>query len=298
MSPRNILVTGGSGQFGRYVLSELSSDYVVTNFDLIHNAQTSRNIEGDVLDLDAVTVAFENQDAVIHLAGIDAAINAPEKHIFLTNVQGTWNVLHAAEKLGIRKVILCSSVAVTGLSLASPKVTPMHLPVTEEHPLRPHSVYGLSKMLGEQIARAFSQRNNLTVTVLRPALIAFPSLIEEIDNKVRESDQENSSYSMSGESAASDLSILRAYVRPEDCARGFRRALETNAAPFSCFHLTANDTFTMAPTLKIIETQFGMLPDNINQMVFEKYPRASGFDNQRAKKLLHWSPEGVWSDLT
>ena len=105
----NILVTGGSGQFGGYVLTELSPHYVVTNFDLTQSAQTSRNIEGDVLDLDALTVAFENQDAVIHLAGIDAAINAPEKLIFLTNVQGTWNVLHAAEKLGIRKVILCSS---------------------------------------------------------------------------------------------------------------------------------------------------------------------------------------------
>ena len=297
MSSRNILVTGGSGQFGRYVLAELSSDYVVTNFDLSHSTQVSRSIEGDGLDLDAVTVACENQDVVIHLAGIDAAIEAPEALIFLTNVQGTWNVLQAAEKLRIRKVILCSSVAVTGFSLGSPIITPVHLPVREEHPLRPHSAYGLSKMLGEKIARTFVRRDNLTVTVLRPALIAFPRLIEEINRKARECDQENSSYSTSGGSAASDLSILRAYVRPEDCARGFRRALETNATPFSCFQLTADDTFTGTPTLKIIEKQFGMLPDNINRMVYKKYPRASGFDNQRAKKLLHWRPEGEWSDL-
>ena len=65
---------------------------------------------------------------------------------FRTNVQGTWNLLHAAEAAGVRKVVVASSTAVYGVGRDR---LPDYLPVDEEHPQRPTATYSLTKQIIE-----------------------------------------------------------------------------------------------------------------------------------------------------
>ncbi len=295
--PKNTLVTGGSGLLGRYVISELSSDCIITNFDRSIGNSDSKNIKGDVLDYHSVIDAAQDQDAIVHLAGIDLAVEAPDNEIFQTNVQGTWNILHAAEQAKVGKVVLCSSVAALGFKLSPPAFAPKYLPVDEFHPGKPCTTYGLSKMLVERIGKTFANRGKLTVISLRPALIAFPHLIKDIDIVAKSSDRCEDSLHSPSDTEASGLSILRAYVSPKDCAKGFRRALEAVTKPYDCFNLTANDTFTSLPTLDVFKKQFMQLPSCFDENLYSDNPMASGYDNKRAKQLLNWSPNGIWSDL-
>lgn len=293
---KKLIVTGGAGKLGRYVVAELARDYDVTVLDPACDDTAPRQVTASVLDIGEIAHAFEAQDAVIHLAGIDAAVEALPQLVFETNVQGTWNVLHAAEAAGIEKTVICSSVAASGFSVEKPVVIPDYLPVDEAHPLRPCGTYGLSKMLGEHAAQSIVRRGNMRVICLRPALVAFPGWIDEIDQRARMADGDEAAQKP-GENEASGLSILRAYVTPEDCARCFRHALETDAGAFDSFYVTADDTFSPASTLDIVQRQFGALPPLRDAERFAKKPRAAAFDNSRAKAVLGWEPRGRWADL-
>jgi len=249
-----------------------------------------------VLDIETVASALKDQDAVIHLAGIDAAVEAPPQAVFETNVQGTWNVLHTANEIGIRNAIVCSSVAASGFSVETPIVIPEFLPIDHAHPLRPCGTYGLSKLLGEQIAQSIVQRGHIQILCLRPGLVAFPSLIPEVEKCVQFADA-NRNIETQGKDAASALSILRAYVTPEDCARCFRQALEADVDEFDSFYVTADDTFSPAPTLEVVNRQYGTMPAVQDADRFANNPRASAFDNSRSKNILNWDPQGSWPEL-
>ncbi|MDH3673051.1 MAG: NAD(P)-dependent oxidoreductase [Gammaproteobacteria bacterium] len=295
-SYNRVVVTGGAGQLGRYVVAELAQDYDVTVLDPVPDDTAPHQVLASVLDLGAVASALKGQDAVIHLAGIDAAVEASPQVVFETNVLGTWNVLHAAEEAGIEKSVVCSSVAASGFSVETPIVIPEYLPVDEAHPLRPCGTYGLSKLLGEHIAHSIVRRGRMHILCLRPALVAFPTLIKEVDKRAETADRGGAA-GMQGRDAASGLSILRAYVKPEDCARCFRYALEADVGAFDSFYVTADDTFSRAPTLEVLQRQFGTLPAIRDSERFARNPRATAFDNTRVKEILGWYPQGSWADL-
>ena len=167
MHIETVLVTGGTGRLGRFVVAELKRHYRVAALD--RDAATAPDVAVDVLDLPSLVAAMRGQHAVIHLAAIDAAVPAPAPVIFDTNVRGTWNVLEAAHATGIRHVVICSSVSALGIDFTNPRTPPAYLPIDEAHPLQPTQAYGLSKQLGEEIARSFARRHAMAVTCLRPA---------------------------------------------------------------------------------------------------------------------------------
>ena len=76
---------------------------------------------------------------------------------YQTNVVGTFNVHHAAFRLGVKRVVSASSNAIVGWSY-SERFMPDYLPIDEDHPLRPEDVYGLSKEIGETIARSYARK--------------------------------------------------------------------------------------------------------------------------------------------
>ena len=97
-----------------------------------------------------------------------AAVNASEEQFFHTNVQGLWNVLDAAATAGVRRTVVCSSVAAYNISRENP---PRSLPVDVDHPLAPVTAYGLSKQVGEVVAKSFAQAGSMQLCCLRPALV-------------------------------------------------------------------------------------------------------------------------------
>ena len=131
MRRRRVLVTGASGRVGRHVVDALAGDCEVTVLDLTPPVQDVAFIEGNVLDLDGVRTAMAGQDAVIHLAGVDIDVPAKPETYFGTNVTGTWNAVQAAREAGVRKVVLASSIAATGIGEMRPDFPPEYLPVDE-----------------------------------------------------------------------------------------------------------------------------------------------------------------------
>ena len=179
MQTEHVLVTGGTGRLGRFVVAALRPHYRVTTLDL---AQThiAPDLPIDILDLPGLQRALRGVHAIVHLAAIDASVPAPPAAVFETNVRGTWNVIEAAQLNGVQRIVLCSSVSAFGIDHTNPTLPPLYLPIDEDHPLRPTQPYGLSKQLGEDIARSFARRGPMVFTCLRPAWIMFPDILARL----------------------------------------------------------------------------------------------------------------------
>jgi nucleoside-diphosphate-sugar epimerase len=111
-------------------------------------------------------------DAVIHLAAIAAQRIYPSATTFFTNLGMAWNVLEASARLGVRRVVLASSVQVNHTMTPRTPIRYRYFPVDEDHPVSPQDDYSLSKYVGEICADTFAQHWGLTVVSLRFPLIA------------------------------------------------------------------------------------------------------------------------------
>ncbi|WP_186396504.1 NAD(P)-dependent oxidoreductase [Stappia sp. TSB10GB4] len=160
-----VLVTGSSGRVGRATVAALrAAGCRVRGFDL-----RASNLHQSGADLDEVVGSFEDAaacaravagtDAVLHLGAFMSWVPAERTAMFRANVEGTRVLLDAAADAGVRRFVFASSGEVY------PENAPLVLPVTEEHPLRANSPYGLTKLLGEDLV-SFHQRIGSFETVI------------------------------------------------------------------------------------------------------------------------------------
>lgn len=292
-----VLVTGGAGRLGRFVVAELAGRCQVGILDRGEPSSSPIDFPVDVLDLETLAPAMRGYDAVIHLAAIDSSVTTPPHVVFDVNVRGTWNVLHAAEQAEIKKVVVCSSSSATGIDYTNPHLPPLYLPIDEAHPLRPSQAYGLSKQLVELMALSFGARGRMEVVCLRPAWVMFPESVRRVLA------QQADSGSMAVPAPAAGrhrepMPFLRSYVAPGDAARAFRLALELPTSPQGVFIITAADTFEAAPTLSHLEQTYGSLPRVIKPEIYAKDPHASAFDISRAREILGWNPSARWAEFS
>ncbi len=115
----------------------------------------------DIRDERNIDEIFEGSDAIAHLAAVPGLVKCNENPEEATsiNVYGTYRVLEAARRLDIGKVVFCSSAAVYG--------SPVELPVTESHPLRPLNLYGVTKLAGEKLMMAYWENYGIETMSLR-----------------------------------------------------------------------------------------------------------------------------------
>jgi len=163
------LVTGGAGFLGiNLVRHLLASDHEVTSldmaeFDYADCRDRIRIITGDVRDRDDVRQAMDGADIVVHSA---AALPLYKREdIFSTNVEGTRNVLEAAERQGVDRVIYVSTTAVYGI--------PDHHPIDENDRLDGVGPYGEAKILAEQVCLEYRDAG-LCAPILRPKSFIGP----------------------------------------------------------------------------------------------------------------------------
>jgi UDP-glucose 4-epimerase len=165
-----VVITGGAGFIGSTIAKELAAKdtevIVLDNFSSgyranINGHQGIRLVEKDIRDSAAVDAAVAGVDAVFHLAAsvgnkrsIDQPVNDAE-----INVIGTLNVLEAARKSGVSKVIISSSAGIFG-ELKT-------LPIREDHPAEPDSPYGASKLCAEKQGLAYAKLYGMNVVCLR-----------------------------------------------------------------------------------------------------------------------------------
>lgn len=293
-----VLVTGGAGLLGRFVVEELEPRCKVSVLDIQSPLHSLPYHEADILDLEAVHAAVKGQDAVVHLAAIDDGRDFPDQVFFQTNVQGTWNVLYAAEQAGVRKVAVAASTAALGLGADR---MPDYLPVDEAHPLRPKATYSLTKQVIESVCRSFVERGSLEIVCLRPTLIIRPereaAVLAQLSLPDPDSEPPADQTSDARDAPYGALSATRTYVRSGDAARCFRMALEYQDLPFDIFNVSAQDSIGRVETLARLQTVYGQLPVIRDPDRYQADPFASVLDNRRARERLGWEPAGDWNTV-
>ena len=168
-----ILVTGGTGFTGTALVRRLLADgHSVVALDykegLAAGELKRRGAEiviGSVTSRDIVARAMQGVEVVHHLAAAFRELNVPEKHYYEVNVDGTRNVLTAAARAGVQKVIYCSTCGVHG-NIDDP-------PADENAPIQPADYYQQTKYEAEPFVREWNRRG-LRTTILRPAAIYGP----------------------------------------------------------------------------------------------------------------------------
>ena len=170
-----ILVIGGAGFIGSFVVSELLKTKVgkiiiYDNFARGKESNVSDNLQdprceiypngGDVRDVDILNDAMQGCDAVIHLAAM-WLLHCKDfpRTAFHVNIEGTFNVLEACVKNKIKRLVYSSSAAVYGDA--------SEVPMTEEHPFNNKNFYGATKIAGEAMCRAYYDRYGLSYVGLR-----------------------------------------------------------------------------------------------------------------------------------
>jgi UDP-glucose 4-epimerase len=177
-----ILVIGGAGFLGSHIVDQLTQTpaariVVLDNFvrgtrENLHQAVTEPRVEiveGSVTDVTLLRRLMEETDYVFHLAALwlYECVHEPRSALEV-NVVGTYNVVEAAADAGVRKVVYSSSASVYGDAAFTP--------MTEEHPFHNRTMYGATKIAGEQFFRAFNEQRGLQYAGLRYMNIYGPRM--------------------------------------------------------------------------------------------------------------------------
>jgi UDP-glucose 4-epimerase len=170
-----ILVIGGAGFIGSFVVAELLKEQVaeVVVYDNFARGERSYLTEqlkdprcsifpigGDIRDVDILDAAVQGKDYVVCLAAM-WLLHCKDfpRTAFEVNIAGTFNVLEACARHGVKKLVWSSSASVYGDAV--------EIPMTESHPFNNKNFYGATKIAGEAMATAFNDRCGLPVIGLR-----------------------------------------------------------------------------------------------------------------------------------
>ncbi|HEX7067763.1 MAG TPA: NAD-dependent epimerase/dehydratase family protein, partial [Candidatus Limnocylindria bacterium] len=177
-----VLVIGGAGFLGSHIVDQLTDTpvreiVVLDNFvrgtrDNLRSAvrdERVRLVDGSVTDRELLRELMAGTDYVFHLAALwlYECVHEPRSALEV-NVVGTYNVIEAAADAGVKKVVYSSSASVYGDAVFTP--------MTEDHPFNNRTMYGATKIAGEQFFRAFYEQRKLNYVGLRYMNIYGPRM--------------------------------------------------------------------------------------------------------------------------
>ena len=294
-----VFLTGAEGFIGSHVVDELlKRGHEVTAYILYNSFNAAgwldrddlasntglQIISGDIRDADSVQAAVGGCDVVIHLASLVAipySYQAPRSYLE-TNAIGTLNVMEAARRAGVSRVIHTSTSEVYGSA--------QYVPIDEKHPLVGQSPYSASKIAGDQISHSYWASFGLPVTTLRPfnaygprqSQRAFiPSVMVQLLNGAQE-------LSLGSLTPTRDLTYV------EDTAAGFVAAAMSDKGCGEVFNMGSGFEISMADVVDRIAAISG-LHTRITEDSSRVRPEASEVerlwsDSSRMRETFGWEP--------
>ena len=294
MQKSKIFVTGGSGKAGKHLIPYLiKKGYSVVNADLVPlMIDGVDNINLDITKSGEIFNALSGYanipelksgegmvqfKAVIHLAAIPRILIKPDNETFRINTLGTYNVIEAATKLGIKKIIFASSETTYGFCFAQGNPLPKWLPIEEDYETSPTDSYGLSKVLNEQTGQAFQKRTGIDIYVLRIGNIIEPN--------------EYSRFKEFCENPKVRLRNLFNYIDARDLAQAIELCIQKDGLGYEVFNVTHNNNSVNLKTDQIIKEFF---PNVELKRKMEDYEAI--LSSKKIRNMLGFKPEHDWKN--
>lgn len=288
-----VLFTGGAGKAGRHVVPYLiAQGHRVLNLDLlpldvagVDNRIVDMTDAGQVYDTMMSYAGFDELepgngvpkfDAVVHFAAVPRILMKPDNECFRVNTVGTYNVIDAALKFGVRKVIFASSETTYGVCFADGERKPEYVPIDEAHPTVPEDSYAMSKVVNEVTARSFQRRSGADIygirinNVIEPHEYAenFPAYMADPDLRRRN---------------------LFAYIDARDLGQLVDRCLAVDGLGYEVFNASNDNHSVGLTTSEIIARYYEGVPQKAAMEEDETF-----YSNAKAKRLLGFAPEHDW----
>ena len=294
-----ILVTGADGFIGSHVVETLvKSGHDVRAFVLYNSFnswgwldESDKAIRdsidifaGDIRDPHGVDKAVEKQEVILNLAALIAipySYHSPDTYID-TNIKGALNILQAARRHGVKRVVQTSTSEVYG--------TAQYIPIDEAHPLHPQSPYAATKVGADQLALSFHASFDVPVGILRPfntygprqsARAVIPTIISQLANK--------SKVKLGSLSPTRDFSFV------QDTANGFLAAAQSDAIVGQTINLGSGFEISIKETAetiaKLMNTKLELVDDEQRVRPENSEVERLHASIEKAKTLLGWQPE-------
>jgi UDP-glucose 4-epimerase len=244
-----VLITGAGGNLGRVLapaLAEKGHEPVLLDYRDIETPYEF--IQDDIRDPEVMNRAAQNIDAIVHgaaLHGIHVSKYTVDDFWEL-NVTGTQYVYQAAVKNGVPKIIFCSTMGVYGDGTSSREHT--YTAITEQSPLLPRNIYGLSKKLGEELAGYYYRKHKVRTVSMRLGMFVPQDFI------------------------LYGFRLLKGGVDDRDVATAFLLALENEEIELDAFNIMSEVPFTLedeeelvAHPEKVIEKYYSGAGDVLQQ---------------------------------
>ena len=289
---KRVFFTGGSGKAGRHVARYLvDKGHKVLNADIINMPQDGVDfLKVDVTDSGQVFSAMSSHmnrdelrqrqwplgyDAVVHFAAIPRILQTSDVETYQTNVMGTYNVLEAAAKLNIKKVIFASSETVYGLCFSHDKPKPLSLPVEEDDQTRPMDSYAMAKVVNEETAKAFQRRTNHDIYALRIGNVIEPDEYHLFD----------------GFCAKPEVRLPNAfnYIDARDLGQAVDLCLQQDGLGYEVFNVSNDQNSVDLDNADIISKFYQGVP--LKRSID---PTECLFSNQKMKSMLGFKPIHDW----
>lgn len=289
---KRILFTGGSGKAGRHVVPYLQAKGCrVVNVDLVplYHPGVS-NLTADITDSGQMFNVLTSYadfdelepgtgvprfDAVVHFAAIPRILIHPDNETFRVNTLGTYNVLEAATKLGISKIVIASSETTYGICFADGRVDPKSLPLEEDYDVDPMDSYGLSKVLNEVTARAFQRRSGFDIYALRIGNVIEPHEYELFPDFFANPAQRRRN--------------IFNYIDARDLGQIVHLCLEKDELGFQVFNAGNDTNSANIPTKELLKRFFPGVPVTRELGEYEAL-----FSNRKVREVLGFREEHNW----
>jgi nucleoside-diphosphate-sugar epimerase len=292
MAKKRVMFTGGSGKAGKYAVQHLlDHGYQVLNIDTKPLANPKvRTLITDITDQGQVLNALTSYmglhefdasltpqpvDAVVHFAAIPRIMITPDSEVFRINVMGTYNVIDTAVKLGIRKIVIASSETTYGVIFANEPRDPTHFPLEEDYDVNPMDSYALSKVINEQTARAFQQRNNCDIYALRIGNVIEPHEYEQFPKFFAD--------------PGFRKKIAWSYIDARDLGEIVRLAIEKDGLGYQVFNAANDDCSSNLPTAELLRRFYPNVP--VKRALGEYETLLS---NRKAREVLGFKAQHSW----